>query len=440
MPEWTVLAVSLGVTAVAAILFVYELAQKRRINRHLDHAKSLLEKAETGLKAATVEADKKRQEASDAERHAINSKELADRRQATIDSLGASLAKQADQLGDQTAALKQKDASILEREQRLTDLRQSLEKPSAELWSVHGIKPPDGYGSALADPKRLIISVANQKGGVGKSTTAANLAASYADAGKRVLLIDLDYQGSLTQMILNSAGLDHQVVQEGANITKLLRHKTNFEGLLETAIAVDKAIPNGSFIGTDYSLAKLEQDLFVKYLFNEEADGDSRFRLANVLLNPMALAAFDVVIIDTPPRLVAGHVNALMTSTHIIVPTIPDRLSTSAVGSYLRQSKMFKQLNPRLELLGILPTMTYKPGSLTKREEEALVSPRREASMIWQGAIAGAGSSSPVLEQIIPHRALFAEALSQREQPLPYEKAKGWFDGLRDEIERRRRL
>lgn len=431
LPEWGVFMASLVSALVMAALFIYELIQKRRITRQL-------EQRQTDLEEAKRKADAEREKAEQAKTTAENSSKLADERQATIDTLGRSIAEQADRLGEQAADLREKDQAIAERENRLANLRASLERPNAELWSVHAANFPDGYAAALADPNRLIISIANQKGGVGKSTTAANLAASFAAAGKRVLLIDLDYQGSLTQMVLNSAGIDHEVIQDGANVTRLLAQDSTFEALLETAISVDRAIPNASFIGTDYTLAKFEQDAFVKYLFNEEQDGDPRFRLARVLLNPGALAAYNVVIIDTPPRLVAGHVNALLTSTHLIVPTIPDRLSTSAVGSYLRQSKLFRQLNPQLNLLGILPTMTFRPETLTERELTSLVSPRREAAAIWQGAITGGQNVSPVFEAIVPHRALFADALSQREQPLPYNKAGEWFDGIRDEIESRR--
>ncbi len=361
-----------------------------------------------------------------------------DARQAedTARLLTDTVAQQAASVQEKQSQLDTRDAEIRLREGEIRNLRGTLERPSDELWSMHAAAPPKGYDAALADPERYILAIANQKGGVGKSTTAANLAASYSAHGKRVLLIDFDFQGSLTQMLLRAARVDQTLVQDGANVAHLIAEPSNFEALLTTAVPVDHAIPNCKFLPTDYTLAKVENDLFVQYLFNDDQNGDTRFRLAELILNPAAKAAFDVVIIDTPPRFATGHVNALAASTHMLVPTVPDRLSATAVGSYLRQAKRFKSINQRLDLLGVLPTMTYRAETLTERENVAMLQPRREATGMWR--INRRPNFDVMTSTIIPQRALFPYKLQEGQLAYTHPDAHQWFDALCDELEARR--
>ena len=81
-------------------------------------------------------------------------------------------------------------------------LRDALNGEEDELWKLYNAEPPADFSDRMSENKPKIITVINLKGGVGKTTTVANLAAHFDHMGKRVLAIDLDYQGSLTRMML----------------------------------------------------------------------------------------------------------------------------------------------------------------------------------------------------------------------------------------------
>lgn len=387
----------------------------------------------------------KTEEADQAYAETLAVKATLSDREKQIDSLLETATRQSKENQDQAEALKAKSEEVSSRQHRIDSLRASLEKSGADLWSSRHTSGYDGYHQGLAAEGLRIIAIGNQKGGVGKSTTAANLAASYAAAGRRVLLIDLDYQGSLSQMVTTAAKVDQQLIQRGANVTRLLQSPCDFGALMETTLPLGDAIPNGKFVGTDYRLAEVENSLFVSYLFGDGGDSeadDPRFRLARLLLTVEARAAFDIVIIDTPPRLASGHVNALLTSTHLLIPTAPDRLSTTAVSSYARQAGQFRTVNTRLKMLGVLPTMTHRPGETTVKEDEALTFARQDTGGLWAHSASQTSTDDVVLRSAIPERALFAKALVNDDlaynvQEAGEHPARAWYDALRDEIEHR---
>src|SRR6266436_2595638 len=144
--------------------------------------------------------------------------------------------------------------------------------------------------------QKPVILVANLKGGVGKSTLVANLAAYFREAGKRVIVIDGDYQGSLSNMLLAADGCD---------------------------------------------------------------------RAANLLLSNGVADEYDIALIDAPPRLTAATINGFCASTHLLVPTVYDKMSAEAVGTFLHGVRTLKSaLNTQIDLLGVVGTLTHRQDSL----------------------------------------------------------------------------
>ena len=206
---------------------------------------------------------------------------------------------------------------------------------------------PANYKARLSTSKP-IITVANLKGGVGKTTVAANLAAHYAYQGDRVLFLDLDFQGSSSAMMLPSnhnPDTAARLVDGGGK--DLLLHQVDQLRLSWTP--PDRPAnwrPNAYGVPADYSLARADNRVMIYWLL-QEYQSDPRYYLANALLHPDVQNRYDRIIIDAPPRMVAGQIQALCASTYVLIPTILDRLSAEAVLRFANQlSEEKKALAP----------------------------------------------------------------------------------------------
>lgn len=233
-----------------------------------------------------------------------------------------------------------------------------------------------------------IIAVANQKGGVGKTTTAVNLAACLAVLGQRVLLLDLDPQANAT------SGLGLEKTEGGSAYRALLGEGNLLDKIKSTTFERLEIIPGEvDLCAADLELARLE---------------DHRHRLANVLKPVLDSNRFDVVLIDCPPSLGILSVNAFAACDGLLVPLQCEYYALEGISMMNRILTQLREsgANPRMDIFGVVMTMFDGRTKLSNEvvsEVRNLLGPR-------------------VFETVIPRSTRLAEAPSFGKPIIHYDK------------------
>jgi chromosome partitioning protein len=210
-------------------------------------------------------------------------------------------------------------------------------------------RPNVRAAGAAAPAESQVIVLANQKGGVAKTTTTLNLGVAFAEKGHRVLLIDLDPQGNLTM----SQGLDPDGIEQ--SMFDVLVNRLPMEQVIVTR-EVDIAVSSIDLAGADMALSSQI----------------GRERALEKALAPIK-DRYDYILVDTPPSLGLLTVNAFVAATGVIVPVQTEYLSLRGLVQLENTLAMVREnLNPRATIVGIVPTMYDRRVTHSREADEIL--------------------------------------------------------------------
>jgi chromosome partitioning protein len=196
-----------------------------------------------------------------------------------------------------------------------------------------------------------IIAIANQKGGVGKTTTAINLAAALAMRGQNTLLVDLDPQGNSSMTYLDVRTLERSMYEVLTGAMPL------------SEIIIPSPVPRLDIAPARISLAKIEAQLV--------GELDGHFRLKDRL--DTVSSKYEFVVVDTPPALGLITVNALVAATHLLIPVQSSYFALEGTDDLLETvEKIRARPNPNLKLLGAVITLHDKRTTLARDVHRAV--------------------------------------------------------------------
>ena len=199
----------------------------------------------------------------------------------------------------------------------------------------------------------MILAIANQKGGVGKTTTAFNLASALALIGKNTLLVDIDPQAHSTiSLINNSSQYD----------------KSIYDVLVDPEVKIGDIIVKTSVPGLEIAISRIAMAKLEPVLLGEI---DGHFRLRDVIV-PIK-KKYEYIVIDTPPTLGLITLNALVAATHILIPIQSSYLSLEGTDDLLETViKIRKNVNPDLQVLGVVITLHDRRTNISRDAVERI--------------------------------------------------------------------
>ena len=262
--------------------------------------------------------------------------------------------------------------TVIERTERR--MRRAL-RLEGQLWAAKALQGRPKFRE-LTQRQRAVIAVLNLQGGVGKTTVTAHLGAALAQRGYRVLVVDLDLQGSLTGMLLPQDKINQLFAGK-----LLMQHflsraaedrTTKITEFAQRVFEIPESGGSLSVVGTTDALAYAELNLTMQWLLHS-GKRDTRFLLRKALHLLGVGKEYDIVLLDCPPVVNISCVNALAASDFLLVPTTMSAVSLARVPQLVkrlfRSEKFLKHINHDLRILGLVANRTWRED-LTDGEKD----------------------------------------------------------------------
>jgi chromosome partitioning protein len=249
----------------------------------------------------------------------------------------------------------------LARKEQLDKTRANLVKGAMKLegrlWMRKVLRGAPKFRS-LSERHAATISVLNLKGGVGKTTVTSHLGAAFAAKGYRVLLLDLDLQGSLSSLFIPETNLADRSEEK-----LLLQHFLMNAAEKRKANLLDYCVPifdgKSAIVPSADSMAYAELNLTMQWLFRL-CKRDTRFLLRRALHQRRLTRRFDIVLLDCPPLFNTCCVNALTASDYVVIPVVPSTKAAERVPLLLERLQVLHAvINPELRVAGVLFNRTH---------------------------------------------------------------------------------
>lgn len=258
-----------------------------------------------------------------------------------------------------------------------------------------------------------ILTIANQKGGVGKTTSVVNLAASYANMGKKVLVVDMDSQGNATALL----GADEVALETGKDVSR---------GILENLPLKDVVLSSNTEDVDVLAGNKTLKDV------KDRMEGKARQHLLlSSLLSPEETSEYDVILIDTHPSFDCLLLSALVASHYYMVPLFAEKSSISGFSELLTYCSDLRPLNPMLMIVGAIITK-FDRNNATHLKFEKLVRQIGKSSKFRvfetlipsSQSVAGSDAASQVLLKYKKNAPVTLAYTALAGELLPYLKGK----------------
>lgn len=283
----------------------------------------------------------------------------------------------------------------------------------------------------LTARRARIIAVTNLKGGVGKTTLTANLGATYAHMGKQVLIVDLDFQASLTGCCLGPDGMAMLKRDGGKWIDSVFQ---NGHDPVRTALNnLTRIGSNGlHLLAASENLFDIEEHIKAQWLLNL-AGPDIRCVLRSALHDASFADRFDIILLDCPPRWTPASINALTSCDYVLIPVLLDRVSAEAVPRLLQWLHNLKSnaIYQELNVLGVVGNRATPRENLVKKELAVWESLPPKCADAWKHPVHH-------FAQVIRNKSEFAEAAARHEFASTTSPMRETFEALVQEIEMQR--